>query len=77
MPESGMQVGIAVYVQSGLLPVTAGLVAASAMPIAHATISNGILAAITAATTIISFKTGIHPLWLLFGGAAAGMAFLR
>lgn len=35
------------------------------------------LAAITAATTIISFKTGIHPLWLLFGGAAAGMAFLR
>ncbi|WP_016833034.1 chromate transporter [Herbaspirillum lusitanum] len=65
------------HVQSGLLPVTAGLVAASAALIAHASISNGILAAITAATAIIALKTKLHPLWLLFGGAMAGMIFLR
>ncbi|MFJ9450134.1 MULTISPECIES: chromate transporter [unclassified Herbaspirillum] len=65
------------HVQSGLLPVTAGLVAASAALIAHASISNGILAAITAATVIIALKTKLHPLWLLFGGAMAGMIFLR
>jgi len=65
------------HVQSGLLPVTAGLVAASAALIAHASISNGILAAITAATAIVALKTKLHPLWLLFGGAMAGMVFLR
>ncbi|WP_050480048.1 chromate transporter [Herbaspirillum rhizosphaerae] len=65
------------HVQSGLLPVTAGLVAASAALIAHASVSNGILAVITAATAAISIKTKIHPLWLLFGGAASGMIFLR
>jgi len=65
------------HVQSGLLPVTAGLVAASAALIAHASISNGILAVITAATAAIALKTKIHPLWLLFSGAAAGMIFLR
>ncbi|RFB74108.1 MULTISPECIES: chromate transporter [unclassified Herbaspirillum] len=65
------------HVQSGLLPVTAGLVAASAALIAHASISNGILAAITAATAIIALKTKLHPLWLLFGGAMSGMIFLR
>ena len=64
------------HVQSGLLPVTAGLVAASAALIAHASISNGILAAITAATVIIALKTKLHPLWLLFGGAMAGMLLL-
>ncbi|EJL93290.1 chromate transport protein ChrA [Herbaspirillum sp. CF444] len=65
------------HVQAGLMPVTAGLVAASAALIAHASISNGILAVITAATAAISLKTKIHPLWLLFGGAAAGMIFLQ
>lgn len=65
------------HVQAGLMPVTAGLVAASAALIAHASVSNGILAVITAATAAISLKTRIHPLWLLFSGAAAGMIFLR
>ena len=64
------------YVQAGLLPVTGGLVAASAALIAHASISNITLAAITAASTVLALKTKLHPLWLLFGGALAGMAFL-
>ncbi len=64
------------HVQAGLLPVTAGLVAASAALIAQASISNGILAAITAVTAVIAIKTKLHPLWLLFGGAMAGLLLL-
>jgi len=64
------------HVQAGLMPVTAGLVAASAALIAHASISNGLLAAITAATAVISLRTKLHPLWLLFGGALAGLLLL-
>lgn len=65
------------HVQAGLLPVTAGLVAASAALIAHASVTNGMLAAITALSATISLKTKVHPLWLLFSGAAAGVLFLR
>ena len=64
------------HVQAGLLPVTAGLVAASALLIARASITHGFLALITAATVVISLKTKIHPLWLLFGGAVAGYLYL-
>lgn len=64
------------HVQAGLLPVTAGLVAASALLIAKASITHGFLALITVATVVISLRTKIHPLWLLFGGALAGYLFL-
>jgi len=64
------------HVQAGLLPVTAGLVAASALLIAKASITHGFLALITAATAAISLNTRIHPLWLLFGGALAGYLYL-
>ncbi|MFL9922856.1 chromate transporter [Herbaspirillum lusitanum] len=64
------------HVQSGLLPVTAGLVAASAALITHASVGNWLLGAITAVTSIVALKTRLHPLWLLFGGAMAGMLFL-
>jgi len=64
------------HVQAGLLPVTGGLVAASAALIAHASISNGLLAVITAVTAVVAIKTKLHPLWLLFGGAMAGLLLL-
>lgn len=64
------------HVQAGLLPVTAGLVAASALLIAEASITHGFLAAITAATAVIALKTKLHPLWLLGGGALAGFFYL-
>ena len=64
------------HVQAGLLPVTGGLVEASAALIAHASISNGLLAVITAVTAVVAIKTKLHPLWLLFGGAMAGLLLL-
>ncbi|WP_050461209.1 chromate transporter [Herbaspirillum autotrophicum] len=63
-------------VQAGLLPVTAGLVAASAALIAHASDTNLLLAAITAVTAALAIKTKIHPLWLLFGGSMVGLLAL-
>ncbi|MDB5369513.1 MAG: chrA [Roseomonas sp.] len=63
-------------VQAGLVPMTVGLVAASAALIAHATDRSWGLAAITAAAALAMMLTKLHPLWLLAGGALAGLAGL-
>jgi chromate transporter len=63
-------------VQAGLLPVTAGLIAAGAGLIAHAADGNWLLIAITAAVAVIGWRSQVHPLWLLFGGSAAGLLLL-
>jgi chromate transporter len=57
----------------GLVPVTAGIVAASAALIAEASDSTAIAWAVTAATAAIALKTRIHPLWLLAAGSVIGL----
>lgn len=64
------------YVQAGLLPVTGGLVAASAILIARAADANWLLTAITLVTGLIGWRSNLHPLWLLAGGSLMGLAFL-
>jgi chromate transporter len=61
-------------VQSGLVPMTVGLVAASAALITVATDHSWGLLLITAVTAAASLATRLHPLWLLGGGALAGLA---
>lgn len=61
------------YAQTGLVPVTAGIVAASAALIAEASDPTAIAWAITAATAALSLKTRIHPLWLLAAGSLIGL----
>jgi chromate transporter len=61
------------HIQTGLLPVTAGLVAASAALIARASDLNLLLTVITAITATLAWQTRIHPLWLLFGGSMVGL----
>jgi chromate transporter len=61
------------YAQAGLVPVTAGIVAASAALIAEASDPTAIAWAITAATAALSLKTRIHPLWLLAAGSLIGL----
>jgi chromate transporter len=61
------------YVQLGLVPMTAGLVAASAALIARASDTRWILAGITLAVAALSYRTRIHPLWLLAVGALVGL----
>lgn len=61
-------------VQSGLVPMTVGLVAASAALIGTATSTDLGLAAITLVVAAAMLWTRLHPLWLLGGGALAGLA---
>lgn len=60
-------------VQAGLVPVTAGLVAASAIVITHASVANWSLAVIAALVAIATTTTKIHPLAALAAGALLGL----
>ncbi|NYE22579.1 chromate transporter [Pigmentiphaga litoralis] len=62
-----------VKVQAGLIPMTVGLVAASAALITLATAHEWMLAVITAVVAIAGFRLRIHPLWLLAAGALVGL----
>lgn len=59
--------------QRGLVPVTAGLVAASAVLIAKASDPGWIAWAITGVCAVLAFRTRIHPLWLLAAGSLIGL----
>jgi chromate transporter len=59
-------------VQAGLVPVSVGLVASSAAVITTTVDRDWIFVAVTAAVAIITFRSKIHPLWLLAAGAAIG-----
>jgi chromate transporter len=60
-------------VQAGLVPVTVGLVAASAAIIARASDGTWGLALITGIAAAASLRERVHPLWLLAAGAVAGL----
>ena len=61
--------------QKGLVPVTAGLVAASAVLIARASDPDPywIAWAITGVCAVLALRTKIHPLWLLGAGSLIGL----
>jgi chromate transporter len=60
-------------VQAGLLPITAGLVAAGATLISLSSNTTGVLWGITIAVAALALLTRrLHPLWLLGLGAAVG-----
>lgn len=61
-------------VQAGLLPVTTGLVASSAVVITVASAHTLFLTAITGVTAALSVWTRAHPVAVLGLGAAAGLA---
>jgi len=61
------------FIQLGLVPITAGLVAASALLIAQASDRTWLLTAITVVVATLSYRTRLHPLWLLAGGALIGL----
>jgi chromate transporter len=62
-------------VQASLMPVTAGLVVASAWLITRVAATGFVLGCIVVAAALLSlFARKVHPLWILFGGAALGLA---
>ncbi|MFX1764216.1 chromate transporter [Paraburkholderia sp. A1RI-2L] len=62
--------------QRGLVPVTAGLLAASAMVISRASDHTWIAWAITGVCAVLALRTKIHPLWLLAAGSLIGLTGL-
>lgn len=61
-------------VQAGLMPVTAGLVAASAALITQATAGTWWLLAIAGLSAVLNARALAHPLVILAGGAILGLA---
>ena len=59
-------------VQAGLVPISVGLVAASATIIARTVDREWIFVAITAVSAGVLLRFRIHPLWMLALGAAVG-----
>lgn len=61
-------------VQAGLVPMTVGLVAASAVVILQATTYNWTLAAIAFVSAVVMTATRLHPLAVLAMGALVGLS---
>jgi chromate transporter len=59
-------------VHAGLVPVSVGLVAASAAVITATVDHDWIFIAVTTATAGMALMSKVHPLWLLAAGAAIG-----
>jgi chromate transporter len=62
--------------QKGLVPVTAGLIAASAVLIARASDTTWLAWNITGVCAALAFTTRIHPMWLLAAGSVIGLVGL-
>jgi chromate transporter len=63
-----------IAVQTGLVPVSLGLIGASAFVLAGAADHNVYAALVTAATALIVFATRISPLWLFAAGGLLGLS---
>ena len=63
-------------VQRGLVPVTSGLVMASAVLLIHSTAVDAGTIVVTVVATLLFVFTRVHPLAVLFGAAAVGGAGL-
>jgi len=60
-------------VQTGLVPVTVGLVVSSGLLIADASARNWALGGIIALCTLLALNKKVHPLWVLALGAILGL----
>lgn len=65
-----------IAVQAGLVPVSLGLIGASAFVLARASDHNLVAALLTAATAAVGFATRINPLWLFAAGGVMGLTGL-
>jgi len=61
--------------QAAILPITAGLVLAAGVVLVRAADRSLMFAIITLAATGLTFRTRLHPVWLLAGGVVLGLVF--
>lgn len=62
-----------IAVQAGLVPISIGLIAASAYVIARAADHSWVAAAISLLTALVGYFTRINPLWLFAAAALIGL----
>jgi chromate transporter len=62
-----------IALQAGLVPVSLGLISASAFVLARAADHTVLAGLITAATALVAFTTRINPLWLFAAGGLLGL----
>jgi chromate transporter len=65
-----------VAVQRGLLPISIGLIFASAFVVARAAAHNWTALAVTLATALVSYMTRLNPLWIFAVAGLMGLAGL-
>jgi chromate transporter len=63
-----------IAIQAGLVPVSLGLIGASAFVLARSADHNIYAALITAVTAIVAFATRVNPLWLFAVGGVLGLS---
>lgn len=62
-----------IAIQAGLVPVSLGLIGASAFVVARAADHNVYAGALTALTAFVGFATRINPLWIFAAGGVLGL----
>ncbi|MEI9803471.1 MAG: chromate transporter [Pseudolabrys sp.] len=63
-----------IAIQAGLVPVSLGLIGASAFVLARTADNNVYAALLTVVTIVVAFTTRINPLWLFAVGGALGLS---
>jgi len=63
-------------IQAGLLPISIGLIAASAVVVASATAHNFVAVATSLATAVVTYTTRLNPLWIFAAAALLGLGGL-
>jgi chromate transporter len=65
-----------VAVQSGLVPISIGLIGASAIVLTGVAVQDWLAGLIAAATAAVAFWTRFSPLWLIGAAGLAGLTGL-
>ncbi|HQT45873.1 MAG TPA: chromate transporter [Acidocella sp.] len=63
-------------IQAALLPITAGLVLAAAGVLVRQADTGPLTGAVTLVCAALAWRSSLHPLWLLGGGALIGLVLL-
>jgi chromate transporter len=63
-------------IQAGLLPISIGLIAASAFVVTWIAAHNFVAVAVTLITAIVTYTTRLNPLWIFAAAALLGLAGL-
>ncbi len=60
-------------IEAGLLPISIGLIAASAFVVASVVAHNFAAVAVIAVTAVVSYTTRLNPLWIFAAAALLGL----